>query len=392
MSTVQSIESVDPMVPNGTFVQGLAYWDIYPTGVSAPVSTAFHEEYFLDGESNVPFGTPKYGMRANYTCACWLNRYDLFEHPIRRYITNIVAFPISATALKIESSSGAFSVETIDYATPYEATLDGGQIDLELDLSTPMPSGTKLAWFPPIGSGSTVEVVEEVTVAGAQFRSFNVVLAGGTTAPLGTNLDGTIYFVVKKEPEKGSTVVLDATDSVHSGYYTVDRVGDTFLKIVPQSGSLVLKAKTGDTRGMLYLRNILGSEPDLTHIRVFGDLVPFGVSVGDYFVTSSPARAFGKIISISPDSQDPNIQRLVLEASEQPLPETTLGQFVAISGWAVSAQVNASAEIRIPGVRYDLTLAFTTKAWPGWNVSLCFVKEEGQHTGETHLRSDLQIA
>ena len=394
MSTVQSIDSVDSLVPNGTFVEGLAYWDFYPN-IATPFASnvARHEENYADGQASVPVGTPKYTMRANYTAACWLNRDDLFEYPVRRLISNVIAFPISSTALKIVQSSGSFAVESIDHGTPYEATLNNGQIDFELDPSTPMPSGTKLVWSPPTGSGTTVEVVSEVTVAGSQFRSFDIVYAGGTTAPPGTDLIGTINFVVRKEPDKGSTVVLNATDSEHSGYYTVDRVSDTFLKIVPQSGSLVLKAKTGDVQGVLYNRDPNVS-PDFITLRVFGDLTTYGVSVGDYFTTSAPARSYGKILSISPDSSGSGVQRIVVnnDALSQPLPYTATGQFVAISNWAVSAQVNCSAEISIPAVRYSLTLAFTARGWPGWNVSLCFVKEEGQSTGETHLVSGLQIA
>lgn len=383
MSTIQSIDSVDSLIPNGNFAQGLAYWDFYPPG--SPMTTvAQHEKTYDDSQSNVPVGQPKYAMNMAYTGACWLNRHDLFEYPLRRYLTNMVAFPVSQTALRVTASSGSFHVESVDFGTPYEAAFENRILSFGLANAVPMPVGTKLRFDPEVGTASDVQITKEVTAAGSAARSFEV-----SSAPL--DGEGVVYFHVRKEPEKGSTVVLDATDTAHSGYYTVDRVEDTSIRIVPQSGSLVLKAQTGDTQGLLYLRNTTGSGPDLTYVRVFGDLTQFGVSVGDYFVTTAPARAYGKILAIAPDSQDPSIQQLIVEASDRPLPETSLGQFVAITSWAVSAQVNSNIEISIPAVRYNLTLAFSSNNWTSWVPSLAFVKEEGLLSGESFLRSDLLI-
>jgi len=380
MSTVQAIDSADSLIPNGTFCQGLAYWRFYGSGT--PVEpVALHEQYYQDSDSNVADGTPKYGMLTNHTAGCWISRNDLFEYPLRRYLPNVVAFPVSSTALRITAASGTFHVESLDYGTPYEATVSGGVLVFGLDSAVPMPVGTKLAYIPDGSSEITLQVTQEVTQPGDFSRSFGV----DTTVADG---DGTIYFYVKKAPEQGSTVVLDATDSAHSGYYTVDRVEDTSIRIVPQSGSLQIKAAPGDVSGILYNRD---SGATSVTLRVFGDLTVKGVSVGDYFVTTSPARSYGQIIGISPDSSDPSVQIVSVQLSTNSLPETSTGQFVAVTSWAVSAQVICSAELTIPAVRYNMTLVFSSNNWTSWTPSLQFVKEEGSHTGESLRRSDLVI-
>ena len=389
MKTLQAIDSVDSLVPNGNFVQGLAHWTFYPATAS-PGFLARHEKYYEDGDSNVPLGKPKYGLRTGSTAACWLNRNDLFEYPVRKYITNLVAFPVSTTALKIVAGGGAFFVESIDYASAYDALLNNGVMSFGLDRSVPMPRGTKLSFVPSTGSILTLDVAGEATSSGSLSRSFNVFISGTTTPPSGADIEGTLYFYVKKRPEKGSVVVVDATNVEHSGYYTVDRADDTDLKIVPQSGTLQLKAKSGDISGLLYNRD-QGGSPDVVRLRIFGDLQALGVSVGDYLVTTSPARSYGKILSITADSIVQNLWLASVEVSQNPLPYTGTGQYVALTEWAVSASVNANVELSIPAVRYNLTLAFTAYDWDAWNVSLAFVKEQGAFTGETFLRSSLQI-
>lgn len=382
MSTVQAIDSADSLVPNGNFCHGLAYWSFYPPG-SPTGEVARHKSYYTDGQSNVPTGTPKYGLETNYTSACWLDRQDLFEYPVRRYLTNMVAFPVSTTALKIVATDGTFHVESLDYGTPYDASFEGSVLSFGLGRSVPMPNGTKLLFVPVTGSEIIVQTTGEITAPGSASRSFSV----DATVP---DADGILYFYVKKAPEKGSTVVLDAADSTHSGYYSVDRVDDTFIRILPQSGSLSIKAQSGDVTGILYNRD-QGVLPDVIRMRVFGDLTLSGVSVGDYFVTTAPARSYGKILSISSDSVDPNLQLVSVEVSDGALPYTSTGQFVAVTAWAVSAQVNANIEISIPAVRYNLTLAFTTNFWSSDVPSLAFVKEEGLLTDESFLRDDLLI-
>jgi hypothetical protein len=390
MSTLQDISSADSLIPNGNFVQGVAYWkpDVDATG-----QVLEHIQFNANHENDPSLkrGEPKYGMRATSHVNCRLNRNDLFTYPILRYLPNVTAIPVKKNAILIpQLQDGDFWVEDVDWATAYTAVMDTtGLLRIIIDRDTVIRRGSVLVWIRP--DGTPMEIViqsEDRTDRGVDFRSFQVVRkdsnpitasdTGSTTEePFGTSI---VHFVVRARPEKGSTVTLWAQDETYSGHYVISRVTDDEIIAVPEDQTLALLAEDGDVGGLVYTR---GQESDTTYIlRVIDGTLD--VSPGDYFVATAPNWVYGRVMSVVVDS---GVQSISISAEGQPPPVTGPTTSRAITTWAFAPAVPGDVEIPITGCRYELTISFTAKAWgggfapAGWWIDLQFLTEEGVSQG-----------
>ncbi len=384
MSTIQDISSADSLIPNGNFVQGVAYWK---PDVDAEGSVLQHLLFRADHENDPSLkrGEPKYGMQASEHVSCRLNRNDLFTYPILRYMAGMVAVPIKKNAILItQQNDGDFWVEDVDWATAYMAVLDdAGHMSLIIDRSVVIRRDSVLVWIRP--DGSPMEVVvqsEDRAAAGVDYRSFQVVRRDGqpitstdtgstTEDPAGNSI---AHFVVRSRPQKGSTLTIWATDDMYSGHYVISKVTDTDIVAVPEDQVLQLINEDGDVGGLVYTR---AAETDATYmLRVLDGTLD--ASVGDYFMSATPNWGYGRVMSVG--MQD-GVQIITVSKDGQPLPVTGPGTTKAITGWAVAPAIQMALEVPIIGCRYELTLAFTALAWSNWSIDLQFIEEMGASQG-----------
>jgi hypothetical protein len=380
MSTVQDISSADSLIPNGNFVQGVAYWR---PDVGAEGEVLEHIQFRADHENDPSLkrGEPKYGLETSDHVNCYLNRNDLFTYPILRFLTGLTVTPIKKNAILItQGSDGDFWVEDVDWATVYTAVLDrDGLMRVIIDRATVIRRGAVLMWTRP-EDGTLMPVViqsEDRTDRGVDFRSFQVVRqdgnpitdadTGGTIAePLGAS---TVNFVVRSRPQVGSTVTLWAVDDAYSGHYVINKVTDTDIVAVPEDQTLDLIAEDGDVGGIVYNRN---EGPVTYNMRVLDGSLD--VSPGDYFIAEAPFWAYGQVTSVVVDL---GVQIISVSTVGRPPPVTGPGVNRAITGWAFAPAITSDMELPITGCRYELTLAFTSNLWDDWDIDLQFIKEEG---------------
>lgn len=384
MSTVQDISSADSLIPNGNFVQGVAYWKPDWDAVGQVLE---HLQFRTDHENDPSLkkGEPKYGMKATSHVNCRLNRNDLFTYPILRYLPGVTSVPIKKNAILIpQIQDGDFWVEDVDWATAYTAVMDNtGLMRPIIDKATVIRRGSVLVWIRP--DGSPMEVVvqsEDRDDRGVDYRSFQVLRRDGnpitstdtgatTEDPFG---DSIIHFVVRGRPVKGSTLTMWAVDDTYSGHYVISKVTDEEIVAVPQDQTLALIAEDGDVGGLVYTR---GAEGDATYVlRVLDGTL--NVTPGNYFVAIAPSWAYGRVMSVVVQN---GVQTISISKEGQPLPVTGPTTTRAITSWAFAPAIPADVEVPVVGCRYELTLAFTARSWPDWWIDLQFLKEEGESQG-----------
>ncbi len=386
MSTVQDISSADSLIPNGNFVQGVAYWK---PDVDADGQVLQHLVFRTNPDHEVDVtlkrGEPKYGMQASESVNCRLNRNDLFTYPILRYMPGMTAVPIKKNAILItQKNDGDFWVEDVDWATAYTAVLDDtGRMSIVIDKSVVIRRDSVLVWIRP--DGSPMEVVvqsEDRLAAGVDYRAFQVVRRDGqpitsfdtgstTEDPAGNSI---AHFVVRSRPQKGSTLTIWAADDTYSGHYVISKVTDEDIVAVPEDQTLALIAEDGDVGGLVYTRD---TEADAAYtLRVLDGTL--SVSPGDYFISATPNWGYGRVMSVTTQS---GVQVISVSKDGHPLPVTGPGTTKAITGWAFAPAIQMALEVPIVGCRYDLTLAFTALAWSEWTIELQFIKEEGASQG-----------
>jgi len=383
MSTIQDISSADSLIPNGNFVQGVSYWagDVRTEGIGYE-----HYKFFLDHENaNPKKGEPKYGIKADRSISCRLNRNDLFMYPILRYLPGVTAVPIKKNAILItQTDEGDFWVEDVDWATPYTAVLNNaGDLHIIIDRETVIRRGTELVWISPTDGEEITVVVqsEDRSARGVDYRAFVVAKkdstpftsaeTGATTEePFG---DSVLHFVVRARPQPGSTLTLWAQDDTYSGHYVISSATDTEIVAVPEDQNLALIAQNGDVDGLVYTR----VEGDASYtLRVLGGTL--SVSPGDYFVALAPAWAYGRVNSVQVTN---GVQVISVSASDRPLPVTGVTASRAVTNWAFAPAISGDLEVPIPGCRYELTLAFTADEFGTWGISLQFITEKGASQG-----------
>lgn len=386
MSTVQDISSADSLIPNGNFVQGVAYWrpDVDAEG-SVLEHLVFRTNPDHEVDTTLKRGEPKYGMQASEHVNCRLNRNDLFTYPILRYMPGMTAVPIKKNAILIsQKNDGDFWVEDVDWATAYTAVLDdAGHMSLIIDRSVVIRRNSVLVWIRP--DGSPMEVVvqsEDRAAAGVDYRAFRVERRDGqpiTSSDTGSTVEdpagnSTAHFVVRSRPQKGSTLTIWATDDTYSGHYVISSVTDEDIVAVPEDQTLQLIAEDGDVGGLVYTRD---TEADAVYtLRVLDGTV--AVVPGDYFISATPNWGYGRVMSVATQS---GVQVISVSKDGHPLPVTGPGTTKAITGWAFAPAIPMALEVPIVGCRYELTLAFTALAWSDWHIDLQFIEEMGASQG-----------
>lgn len=397
MSTVQDISSADSLIPNGNFVQGVAYWK---PDWDAVGSVLQHIQFRTDheGDPSLKRGEPKYGMRMSSHVNCRLNRNDLFTYPILRYLPNMTAVPVKKNAVLIVQGQDAdFWVEDVDWATAYTAVLNlNGLLRIIIDKSVVIRRDSFMVWIKH--DGLPMELVvqfEDRTDRGVDFRSFQVVKRDGNpiTAtdlhlsnpdPDDDFADSIINFVVRSRPAKGSTLTMWAQNDAYSGHYVISKMTDEDIIAVPEDQTLALIAEDGDVDGLVYTR---GQEGDATYsLRVLGGTL--SVNPGDYFVAVTPTWAYGRVMSVVVVS---GVQTISISKEGQPLPVTGPTATRAVTSWAFAPAIPMDMELPIVGCRYELTLAFTSRTWDGWWIDLQFLKEEGESQGVAEVIDSMRF-
>ena len=381
MNYVQAIEQADSLIPNGNFVQGLAYWE---ASADEQTLSMQHVKFFTDHEEDVSLkqGEPKYGLSAGHSVWCRLTRNDLFEYPSRRFLENLVSYPVGPKSIEVlKASPGDFHSRATDWGTTYDGAMRAStaQLRLSIDDAMNVVVGSEFSWTRPDGTQMAVAVVSEEAPT-TEYRSFVVARVGGgaitdadtggtMTEPFGT---ATVYPIVTKTAEHGSAVVVNAANADYSGYYTVEQASQDLLRLVRADGVTPVVAETGDALGVVYNYNA-AVDPTRATFRVFGDLVGKGVQVGDYFVVSAPFHSYGAIQSISVLS---GVQELTVDATVKAPPDTGTG-IQPVSKWLVATPSAFDIDLPLPAVRYELTVVFTAQTWSNWNVKLEFTTEQG---------------
>lgn len=259
MNYVQAIEQADTLIPNGNFAQGLAYWEASADEQSLSMQ---HVKFVADHEGDVALkqGEPKYGLSAGHSVWCRLTRNDLFEYPSRRFLENLVSYPVGPKSIEVlKASLGDFHSKAIDWGTTYDGAMRAStaQLRLAIDDAMNVVVGDEFSWTRPNGTQMAVAVVSEEAPT-TEYRSFIVARVGGgvitdadtggtMTEPFGTAI---VYPIVTKTAEPGSAVVVNAANGEYSGYYTVEKASQDLLRLVRADGVTPVVAETDDVLGV----------------------------------------------------------------------------------------------------------------------------------------------